>query len=168
MPPTPAHRALLGAALLSLAVAACGADGERRVVLLRYSQAAARVVPLQEAFVSAWQASQRMPDMEALQRAGREEVLPALAAYVSGLAALPASGALGELHDGLVLAWRHFETRLAGYYERVTAANFPKRNRRLESDWVDLGARIVAYRAALGAHYAELGLALQDSPEGGP
>lgn len=142
-----------------LPLGGCDARSEEREAARRYGEVAARTASLQDIFLARWDDSRSSDDVATLCRTGREQVLPALRAYVAALSAMaPASPELAALHVPLVKAWQRFETRLASYYDKVNEANLPKRNARLENAWSELGARIVAYRNALRGYYEGLGL----------
>lgn len=140
-----------------------GAQAVERRAALHYGQAAASARALQQTFLDEWKASREAETVATLRSVGRDRVLPALTQYVRALQAMPVEGErLRTLHGQLVDAWLQFGTRLARYYERVTAENLPKRNATLQTAWTELGARIVAYRRQLRGLYDTMALRMPE------
>lgn len=157
--------ALGGLFAAGLAFAGCrGAQPDaERAGAVAYGRAAADVRRLQAEFLAVWKESREAETVAELRRVGEERVLPALGRYLGALESLPVAGErLRTLHEGLFEAWLRFAGQLRLYYEKVTDANLGRRNDRLQSAWVELGARIVAYRERLADLYRALGLASDD------
>ena len=124
-------------------------------IIKAYSAAVPGVDALKTTFLDAWKKANELKDFKAYKEALQTQVVPALGAYVTATAKMPAgAGELARIHKGMVDAVEKARVVFTKYADELTEENLESGYQDVLREMEAVGAARATYLEQLKVHYA--------------